>query len=119
MLEEFDSEIKPRTGQRLQHVDVLCGCLVMIVDFNTLTERMKNAQMKDYQICALKEALGKGDSQGHFIRSDILHKFLGGHEHIVVLGEMQTELIKLVHKKNHCCKNRRCCETRILYIRTK
>ena len=53
-------------GQRMQHVNALFRYPVMIGGSDTLTVRLKNVQMKDYEICTIKGALRKGDFRGFF-----------------------------------------------------
>ncbi|GFW42380.1 hypothetical protein TNCV_239771 [Trichonephila clavipes] len=62
-LEEFDYEIEHRAGSRMKHVDALSRYPVMMVCNDTLTSKLKNAQVEDDNIQTLKSLLEKQESE--------------------------------------------------------
>ncbi|GIY15933.1 hypothetical protein CDAR_510641 [Caerostris darwini] len=101
LLEEFDYEITHRPGDRMKHVDALSRYPVMMIGDDTITARLKKAQLEDENICSLKQLLNSNESQEYFIRNEILYKFVGSRELIIAPSDMQTELVKLAHEKGH------------------
>ncbi|GBN87135.1 Pro-Pol polyprotein [Araneus ventricosus] len=80
----------------MQHVDALSRFAVMVINNDTLTEKMKKAQDEDENIQTLKSLLEENEE--FFERNEILHKYLNGRELIVAPKEMQVELIKVAHE---------------------
>ncbi|GIY89418.1 endonuclease [Caerostris extrusa] len=63
LLEEFDYEITHRPGDRMKHVDALSRYPVMKIVDDTITARLKKAQLEDENICSLKQLLNSNESK--------------------------------------------------------
>ncbi|GIY65180.1 reverse transcriptase [Caerostris extrusa] len=85
----------------MKHVDVLSRYPVMMIVDDTITARLKKAQLEDENICSLKQLLNSNESQEYFTKNEILYKFVIGRELIIAPSDMQTELVKLAHEKGH------------------
>ncbi|GFV83442.1 retrovirus-related Pol polyprotein from transposon 17.6 [Trichonephila clavipes] len=67
LLEEYDYEIEHRSGQRMQHVDVLSRYPVTIITSDTLTARLQRAQQEDENIQNLKSLIGTNNATDFFL----------------------------------------------------
>ncbi|GIY83447.1 reverse transcriptase [Caerostris extrusa] len=83
----------------MKHVDALSRYPFMMIVDDTITARLKKAQLEDENICSLKQLLNINESQEYFTKNEILYKFVGGRELIIAPSDMQTEVVKLAHKK--------------------
>ncbi|GIY13489.1 reverse transcriptase [Caerostris darwini] len=72
----------------MKHVDALSRYAVMMIVDDTITARLKKAQLEDENICSLKQLLNSNESQEYLTRNEILYKFVGGRELIIAPSDI-------------------------------
>lgn len=98
-LQEFDYQIEHRTGSKMKHVDALSrvSCLMME---DSLRHRIREAQLKDDWIRAVRTILEYGTYEDYYLKSDIMYKD-PDKELIVVPELMEQEIIQIAHRQGH------------------
>jgi len=98
-LQEFDYHIEHRAGTKLKHADALSRVYCLMVE-SSLRHRIKEAQMRDSWIKAVRQALMAGEYEDFYIHGDILLKD-PNKELLVVPCEMEKEIIEMAHRQGH------------------
>lgn len=104
LLEEYEYEIEHRKGSRMSHVDALSRypMVMTLTKEEGIMQRIKHAQDIDENIVTVKKLLNSGqEHDNYFIQHDIVYKYEGGQELLVIPKAMQTEVIKKVHEDGH------------------
>lgn len=77
-LEEYDVEVKHRSGSSMKHVDALSRNFVMTIE-DGLLSLIKNAQKDDDECKLITALLEKGPHKEYVMSSDVIYKFKDGH----------------------------------------
>lgn len=99
MLQDFDYEIEHRSGTKMKHVDALSRISCMLIE-DSLRYRLKEAQMDDRYVKALRKILENNQYEDYYIHHDILFKD-PAKELVVVPNQMEEEVIMIAHRKGH------------------
>lgn len=91
-LQEFDYEIEHRSGTKMRHVDALSRVYCLMIE-DSLRHRIKEAQLQDEWIRAVREILQNGCYEDYYLKYDILHKD-SGEVLIVIPTIMEKEIIE-------------------------
>ncbi|UYV74561.1 hypothetical protein LAZ67_12000143 [Cordylochernes scorpioides] len=103
LLEEYDYTIEHRPGSGMKHVDALSRNPVsMMIQTDTLVEKIRNAQGRDPLIKALLVIVKeKQVYDGYFEENNLLWKEVEGNRTLVIPKGMEMEIIKLAHEERH------------------
>ncbi|UYV81297.1 SNRNP200 [Cordylochernes scorpioides] len=103
LLEEYDYTIEHRPGSGMKHVDALSRNPVsMMIQTDTLVEKIRNAQGRDPLIKALLVIVKeKQVYDGYFEENNLLWKEVEGDRTLVIPKGMEMEIIKLAHEEGH------------------
>ncbi|UYV70942.1 hypothetical protein LAZ67_8001189 [Cordylochernes scorpioides] len=103
LLEEYDYTIEHRPGSGMKHVEALSRNPVsMMIQTDTLVEKIRNAQGKDPLIKALLVIVEeKQVYDGYFEENNLLWKEVEGDRTLVIPKGMEIEIIKLAHEEGH------------------
>ncbi|XP_037932578.1 uncharacterized protein LOC119667360 [Teleopsis dalmanni] len=96
-LQQLDYVIEHRTGSKMRHVDALSrvDCLLME---DALQHRIKEAQLLDEWIRAVRKIIEKSNYDDYYIKCDILYKD-PNKELMVIPAAMEQEIIKIAHRQ--------------------
>ncbi|GBP06803.1 Transposon Tf2-8 polyprotein [Eumeta japonica] len=99
MLQDFDYEIEHRSGSKMRHVDALSRVSCLLIE-ESLRHRLKEAQLNDGHIKALRKILEVNQYEDYYVHHDILFKD-PKKELLVVPTQMENEIIMIAHTKGH------------------
>lgn len=98
-LQEFDFAIEHRPGNKMKHVDALSRVSCLLVE-DSVKYRLKNGQMNDDRLKAIKKVLEKDRYEDYYIKHDLLYKD-PNKELIVIPAAMEDCIIKIAHREGH------------------
>uniref|UniRef100_W8C8Q1 RNA-directed DNA polymerase n=1 Tax=Ceratitis capitata TaxID=7213 RepID=W8C8Q1_CERCA len=98
-LQDYDYSIEHRSGSRMKHVDALSRISCLMLE-DTLSHRLKQTQVTDDWIKAVKKALEAGPYEDFYVKRDVLFKD-PVKELIVVPALMEEEVIRMAHRQGH------------------
>lgn len=102
-LEEFDCEVKHRSGTSMRHVDALSRFPAVFLAEEGILERMRKSQAEDATCSAIREVLKNNSYKNYLMKREILYKVVDGCFLLVVPKSMQNYIIKTMHEKGHIC----------------
>ncbi|XP_017481076.1 PREDICTED: uncharacterized protein LOC108370282 [Rhagoletis zephyria] len=72
-LQDFDYEIEHRSGTKMRHVDALSRVSCLMLE-DSLSHRLKQAQLQDNWIRAVRKVLEKDEYEDYYVKHDILYR---------------------------------------------
>lgn len=97
-LQDFNYQVVHRAGTQMKHVDALSRIAMLIVD--TMSHRIKEAQMQDPCLKAIRQVLEFVRYEDYFLKNGILYKD-EAKELVVIPTAMEDEIITIAHKEGH------------------
>lgn len=98
-LQDFDYTIEHRSGTKMRHVDALSRISCLVLE-DTLSQRLKLAQLEDDWIRAVRKVLETSSYEDFYLYNDILFKD-PVKTLIVVPSKMEDEIIRAAHNQGH------------------
>lgn len=98
-LQDFDYTIEHRFGTRMRHVDALSRLSCLMIE-DSLKHRIREAQLQDEWVRAVRKVLEDSTYDDFYIQHDILHKD-PVRELIVIPSSVENEIITVAHRQGH------------------
>lgn len=104
-LEEYDVEVKHRSGNMMQHVDALSRNFVMVIEDSTFLQ-IKAAQQDDDE-CKLVHSLIEANSTSDYVRRDgVIYQCKDGYYRLKIPKAMAYSLLLKLHGDGHMSRRR-------------
>lgn len=114
-LQDFDYVIEHRSGNKMKHVDALSRVSCLLIE-DSVKHRLREAQLKDEWIKAVRRVLEKEEYQDFYVKYDLLFKD-SDKELLVVPTDMEEEIIRIAHNQGHfAVKRTQDCVEKEFYI---
>lgn len=97
ILENYDYSIEHREGKRMQHVDALSRCAVMVIEENTFELNLSIAQNLDPNIRKLKSELEVSESKNFELRNGLVYRKSNDKLLFYVPALMEQNILTLCH----------------------
>ena len=106
LLEEFHYRVEHRPGKSMVHVDALIRnplSAIMLVEENVngIIVRLREVQKEDVDLRKIRENAERCRENGNAVRNDILYKEVNDVPLNVVPKQMQTQVVRQMHKRGH------------------